>query len=868
MKSHSLRHQPPSQYVKQTFEDAASKPESERFAFLDEACANDAELRREVESLLNSLTQSGQFLEPPDEPTTMPHDNTLAGKQIGPYRIERIIGEGGMGAVYKAVRDYGQYQKNVAIKVVRGALWNEHILERFELERETLARLQHPNIAQLLDGGTTDDGVPYVVMEYVEGIPLDAYCDEHQLDISERLKLFRTICSAVHYAHQNLIVHRDLKPGNILVDATATPKLLDFGIAKILDASQQVEASEMTRAGLRFITPEYASPEQLRNENITTKSDIYSLGVVLFKLLTGKRPYDFRNQLPHEISRAVCEELPQRPSTVVLKETSRLGNENTEPKPEAVSALRDTNPHKLSRQLSGDLDNIILKALEKDHEKRYGSVEHLSEDIRRHLEGLPVFARNATLAYRVTKFVGRHKPGVAAAATIILLSVGGVLATLWQASKATKEAAKAEQINLLLQEMLASADPAKSGKDVTVVQTLDRAVERVERELVLQPEIAASVLHTIGETYLALGQYEKADRDLKHSLVLRQQVLGSEHEGIATVLHSLAFLAQLRSNHTEADSLYRRAIAMHRTMSPAPDNHLASMLSDYGTLLHERSENDKALQVLRESLEIFQGIGGNDSKEYAIALTNLGSALKDNGQLGAADSVYRLALDIMKRTLGEDHIDVAQAINNFAFVLVNEGNDDEAEKCFRQSLAIRKKVLGDKHPEVALALANLAGLILKKGNLDEAEQLSQESLRLYRATVNPDNLRLSSSLVFLGRIANTKGNASRAEKYLTEALAIRKKVLPPGHYGILGTEAELGRAFTLQKRFIEAERLLTQAHEKLQTTMGEKHQAPKTALNYLRELYRVWGKRGKANSIGGENPVNATPQQPAPIERK
>jgi serine/threonine-protein kinase len=830
--------------VRKVFEEAVLVPSHERRAWLHHTCREAPDILNEVELLLRSHDMLGNFLEPPEPSPQSATISTLAGKRIGPYRIVSLIGEGGMGTVYKAVRDYGHVQKQVAIKVVRGMLVNEGIIERFEQERETLARLQHPNIAQLLDGGTADDNTPYLVMEYIEGIALDAYCDKHKLDVAARLHLFRTICDAVHYAHQNLIVHRDLKPGNILVDATGTPKLLDFGVAKILDTAQHGDSSEMTKAGVRFITLAYASPEQLRNETITTKSDIYSLGVLLFTLLTGQRPYDFGTQLPHEISRAVFEQVPYKPSTIALKAS-------------ASSIPVGVHPQKLSHQLRGDLDNIILKALEKNHEKRYSSVEHLSEDIRRHLAGLPVSARSATLGYRTAKFIARHKVGVAAVATIVLLVVGGIATALWQANKATKEAAKAEQINAFLQEMLSSADPARSGKDVTVVQTLDRAAERVDKELGTQPEIAASVLHTMGETYLSLGQYDKAERDFRRSLALRERVFGREHEENATLLHSLAFLAQLRTQHAAADSLYQLAITMHKRTTPNPDGHLFSMLSDYCTLLRERHEVAKALATIQEALVLATDATGLSGREYGIALSNYASALKDNGDNVRADSVYRHALHIMKQELGTEHIDIAQAMNNFALVLMQEGKDDEAEDLLRQSLGIRKKVLGDSHPEVALAMTNLAGMALKRNNIAEAEQLSNDALRLYRATINPDNLRISSALLFLGRIANTRGNASQAESLLTEALTMRKSILPPNHYGVVGVEAELGKARLLQKRYAEAERILLHAHNTLSATMGRNHSATIAATRYLVELYTTTGNENKRREYERQLPTPA-----------
>lgn len=824
--------------IKAIFELVLDAPADSREELLREQCRDDNGLKNEVESLLRSYAHSGEFLEPPSSEHPAVHHfsrtaDQTTGKHFGPYRIERLIGHGGMGDVYEAVRDDGQFQKRVAVKLVRHASLSSDLVARFHQERQTLARLEHPHIARLLDGGTTPDGLPYLVMEYVDGIQLDRFCDTNKLSVAARLDLFRKVCGAVHYAHQNLVVHRDLKPGNILVTPDGVPKLLDFGVAKFLDNTQQSLPLDVTRVGLRFITLEYASPEQVKGEAVTTASDVYSLGVLLYRLLTGRSPYDFKTRLPHEMTRVVCEEQPPKPST-----TS---------KHRAPEAFPDISKDKLRRLLAGDLDNIILKALQKDPSRRYSSVEQFAEDIRRHREGLPVLARPDTVAYRTAKFVKRNTIGVVATAVVVLAVAGGVFATLWQANKATREAAKVEQINQFLQEMLSSADPAKSGKDVTVVQALDRAVERADRELVLEPEIAASVLHTIGETYLALGQYEKAERDLRRSITMREQTFGDEHEDVATGLASLAFLQQLKGDHGTSDSLYQLAIAMHKRTSE-PDGHLGSMLGDYGSLLREEHKTEKALEVLRESIEVTRMTAGKESREFGIVLANLGSALQDVNQLSAADSAFREGLAILKRTLGEEHIDVAQISNNFAFVLMNEGKGDEAMMLFRESLAIRKKVLGNDHPEVALALANLSGFELNRQNIDEAERLARESLKLFRATVSPDNLRLSTSLMVLGRIANLRGDPVNAQNYLEEVLRIRRKNLRPGHFGIVGVEVEIGRALTLQKRLLEAESVLTEAYTSLKASVGEDHQVTVATVKYLGELYRDWGKPEQARA--------------------
>jgi serine/threonine-protein kinase len=817
--------------IKHIFEEATAKPESERSEFLDRACEHNTDLRGEVESLLASLTSSGQFLEPPSalrEPHTAADLNI--GKHFGPYRIEHLIGHGGMGAVYKAVRDDGQFHKLVAIKLVRPGAWWQELSRRFHQERQTLARLEHPNIAALLDGGTTADGTSYLIMEFIDGRPIDTYCDEEHLSISERLALFRVVCAAVQHAHRNLIVHRDLKPGNILVTANGIPKLLDFGIAKLLDESHHAEPHDVTRVGLRFVTLEYASPEQIKGEVVTTASDVYSLGVLLYKLLTGRSPYQFKSRLPHDMTRTICEQQPLKPSTGPQKPEH--------PSPDSllrVSSARGVSPERLRRQLSGDLDTILLKALHKDPQRRYLSVEQFSEDLRRHLEGLPVFARPDTLDYRVTKFVRRHAIGVTAIAVILLAVVGGLIGILWQANKATKEAAKAEQINSFLREMLSSADPAKIGKDVTVAQTLDLAVQRVDKELGSQPEIAASVCRTIGETYIALGLYDKARVQLERSLRLWEDVLGPEHEEIATTIHSLAYLTQLSGAYAIADSLYQIAIAMHRKTHPSADQHLVSMMSDYGTLLRDRRQSERAVQVLRESVELGRAVSGTDSKDYAYALSNLGPALLDLHELAATESVYMIAIPLMKKFLGEGHIDLANAENNLAFVLLEKNDSTGAEKLFRHSLQIRRTVLGNDHPEVTIGLVNLSGLLLRQGNVEDAEKLASEAVAILRKSVQPDNVKLSSALLMTGRALNLKHESRRAEPYLREALKIRLRAFSADNPAVVAVQSELGSALLKQRRYAEAEGVLAGAYEKLRSALGENHTATKEALHNLTE---------------------------------
>jgi len=419
---------------------------AERAAYLAKAC-QDEWVRAEAQALLAAYEEAGDFIEEPAfaKVAGLSIDDTLTsaiGRRIGPYQIVREIGRGGMGVVYLAVRADDEYHRQVAIKFAWPGQGSSEMLRRFRQERQILANLDHPNIARLLDGGTTEDGLPYVVMEYIAGAPITDYCDQHKLNITERLKLFLTVCSAAAYAHRNLIIHRDLKPSNILVAADATPKLLDFGIAKLLTPDDQADLTALTCAGLRMMTPDYASPEQVRGEAITTVSDVYSLGVVLYELLTGHRPYRFKNRLLPEMERVISEQEPERPSVMIshaVAETTSDGSPRKQRTPESVSLPREGKPEKLRGRLAGDIDNILLMALRKDAQQRYQSVEELSADIRRHLQGEKVIARQHTIGYRVGKFVRRHRVGVGATAVLIVTLIAGIVTTSWQARKATDQ---------------------------------------------------------------------------------------------------------------------------------------------------------------------------------------------------------------------------------------------------------------------------------------------------------------------------------------------------------------------------------------------------------------------------------------------
>lgn len=540
------------QQVRNVFHKILPLDAAERASHLDKACASDAELRREVESLLQADGQAGSaFLNTPavqlkPEPADAHHVPSRVGRRIGAYTILEEIGHGGMGEVYRAVRADGEFSQQVAIKLVRGGYNPSSILERFRNERQILAGLDHLNIARLLDGGTDGDGSPYLVMEFVDGETIDSYCDTHQLNVTRRLELFRQVCAAVRYAHQRLVIHRDLKPGNILVTKDGVPKLLDFGIAKILDPSL---GAETTLA--RPMTPEYASPEQIRGESITTASDIYSLGVVLYQLLTGRSPYRVQTCTPHELSQAITQAEPDPPSIAVLRSARPAeGGELPPPTPEQVSAPREGSPAKLLRRLVGDIDNIVLKALRKEPQRRYASVDQFDEDIHRHLTGLPVSARKDSWNYRAGKFAQRHKAGVAAAALVLVMLIAGVVTILREARIASENQRKAEkrfnEVRKLADSLIFEIHdsikglPGATAARKLIVQRsreyLDSLAQEATGDVSLQRELA-SAYERLGTVQgdadgASLGDAQGGLQSLQKALAIRQGIARTNPENV------------------------------------------------------------------------------------------------------------------------------------------------------------------------------------------------------------------------------------------------------------------------------------------------------------------------------------------------
>lgn len=676
------------QEINKIFSLALSRPPSVRPAYLDVICSDNAALREPVAALLAAVEEAANSSAPTVTQTAAPlqweEKDGLAGTRIGAYLLEREAGRGGMGLVYLATRADGQFEQTVALKLVKPDPFSQEWVARFQQERQTLARLHHPNIALLHDGGVSEQGWPYFAMEYIDGLPIDLYCQRQRLNLAARLRLFREVMAAVQYAHQNLIVHRDLKPSNILVTSDGVPKLLDFGIAKWLNEDA---ALHITSINHRVLTPEYASPEQIKGEAITTASDIYTLGVLLYHLLTGRSPYRLSHYTSHELERAIREQEPEPPSAAMNRTQPGKG-EKSSPALPPEEFIVDGNPEKWRRSLRGDLDNITLKALAKEPAKRYSSVEQFSEDLRRHFEGLPVSARPNSLTYLSVKFMRRNKAVMFASAMLMVIVIFMVNTNL-QSQRISRERDKTNQVSKFLEQVFIASDPNESrGDTVTARELLDRGATRVRSELRNQPEEQARLLNQIGDIYRKLGRHDRAEPLLREALEIRRRIHGNEHIDVTASLNSLGSLLQYQGKYTEAEPLLREALSTNRKLL------------------------------------------GNQHYDVAISASNLGLALIEEGKLDEAEPFFHEAVTILRWLFPDGHEDLAATQNNLGLISMAKGDYVSAEREFRDVLVMTRKVLASGNPTLGFPLRNLATALYKQKKYREALPLLREALPL------------------------------------------------------------------------------------------------------------------------------------------
>ncbi len=806
---------------------AMERDPAERDRFLDEQCPDDTDLRAQVLSMLDVASESEDFLDALGTEHLAPildaeREPMAAGQAVGPFTVVRELGRGGMGVVYLAERTDGQFEQQVALKLLKLGMDSQAILKSFLRERQILAWLRHDAIAQLFDGGLTDDGRPYFAMEYVPGASITEYCDAKKLTVTERLRLLRRVGDAVQYAHRNLVVHRDLKPSNVMVTESGDVKLLDFGVAKILDD----DASNRTLTGFSAMTPECASPEQLLGKPVTTTTDVYALGLVLYELLTGRGPYRFESRSIPEIARFIAETPPTLPSTAVrhTDELRRRGGETVAISPRTVSEARGTRPDRLRRELTGDLDTIVLTAIQENPERRYASVEAFMEDIDRFLDGMPIRARPDTLGYRLRKFARRNALAVGAATVIAFLLVGSAVMSKIQQSQTEREREKVEQVNDFVLDLFQAANPATQGggNSVTARELLDLGVERVDSDLANRPLVQAEMLTMIGASYRALGLYDVAEPLLRRSLSIRERELGANHTDVAESLNELGSVTSLLGNAEEGEELKRRALTMWQKVHRGDHVAIAHGLGSLASSVRKKGNYDEADSLARAALAMHKRIYGPKHLEVAEGMVILANCLLAKDEFAQAEELYRDALDLRQEIHGGDHVTIAGVMSNLGVLLADLERLDEAESLHREALAMQRRLRDSKSVRIVPAMNNLAGVLGRKGELEEAEALHREALVLRRGQFGDESSDVALGLNNLATIVQRQGKMDEAEELYRESLAINRKIL--GDHPRVALSQHNFAAFLRERGdYDQAVEQHRESLELLQTKLGPEH---------------------------------------------
>ncbi len=876
------------QRIKSIYQKALDLPAGERAVFVREAAGEDDALSDEILALLDAPTDDDAIEGIVDQAAREAEQIDVKGRRIGPYRVLDILGQGGMGQVFLAERADDEFEQRVAIKMASWLNASPELIERFRLERQILARLEHPGIARILDGGRTDSGIPYFVMEYVDGTSIDRYCDAGGLSVRERLKLFSRVCDAVDYAHRRLIVHRDLKPGNILVDGLGEPRLLDFGIAKILEDGAYERA--VTRTGSRVMTPEYASPEQVRGEPASVATDVYALGVLLYRLISGHSPYGDVATTPGSIERAIVETDPKRPSTVVTEATA------TEASAAAIAAIGATTPAKLQRLLSGDLDNIVLKALQKEPERRYASARQLKEDIENYLADRPVAARADSLGYVAGKFLRRNRWSVAAAgtfvATIVAMTVFYTAQLANERNTARLEAERATEIADFLTDLFAEADPRRNlGEPLSARQMLDRGAGRIAAELVGQPELQAALMVTIGRSYQEMRENRVSRDYLTAALETAETTLGETHPNTVELRHLLALarthvgepataealfaknLAIQRDRHgpgslevareikqlalvddqlgryAEAEARFREALAMSRRLGEPGQDLLVSTLLDYGAMLRRLDREPEEEPILLEALAIRERQHGREHPDYAAVLNNLGNHYFRRGALARASQYMQEHVALQRRFAGEDGVAYGNALANYSALVLAEGRDEEALALLDEAIVIFGKGYGTDSVPYAFITENKANILKDLKRYADADPLYRRTLEIIADRLGRDHSDYAFTLSNYGGMLVDAGRYPEAERTLRDAVATFTGAHGPGYSRTMLAEVKLAQALEPQDKLDDALAVATNAVATARQAFPEPHMKLVNAIRVLAIVHRERREYGEADTL-------------------
>jgi eukaryotic-like serine/threonine-protein kinase len=851
--------------VEQLVQEALELEARQQGEFLERHCAGDKSLRREVESLLafgkdadnfmqaSALQVAAQALATEDYAPQRREENGQV-RSIGPYQLLTKLGEGGMGQVWLAEQT-APLQRRVALKLIRWGMYDDTLLHRFQAERQSLAVMDHPSIAKVFDAGATQEGQPYFVMEYVAGVVITDYCDLKKLKIHDRLELFVKVCEGVQHAHQKTIIHRDLKPANILVveiDGKPVPRIIDFGLAKATNTGIGGESLH-TRLGSFVGTPGYMSPEQCdpATQDVDTRTDVYSLGVVLYVLLAGNLPFDtheWKNKPLDEMLRRLREEDPPRPSTKISTDRDTSS---------ATAEARGTEPRQLVSVLSGDLDCITMKAVEKDRARRYSTPSDLAADIRRYLNNEAVLAVPPSPAYRARKLARRYRTALITACAFGLVLIAAAVIIIRQSMRANREAAVAAAVSDFLQnDLLAQASAAtqsgpsaKPDPDLKVRTALDRAAERIEGKFAKQPDVEAAIRNTIGQTYTDLGIYRDAGKQLERALDLRRRVLGPEHPDTLKSMNSLAVVYWYGGKYPQAEDLHRQTLEIkRRVLGPEHPDTLRSM-NGLAAVYVDEGKYPQAEALHSQTLEIRRRVLGPEHPDTLMSMNNLAVVYYYEGKYPQAEALDSQILEIRHQVLGPEHPNTLMSMHNLALVYNSEGKYPQAEALYNRTLEIQRRVLGPEHPGTLITMANLGLVYDSEGKYAQAEALDRQTLELKRRVLGPEHPDTLMSMNNLGVVYDDEGKYAQAEALDSQTLELKRRVLGPEHDATLRSMTNLALAYVDEGKYTQAEALDRQALEIQRHVLGPEHPDTLRSMNKLANIYNDEGKYTQAEDL-------------------
>jgi serine/threonine protein kinase/tetratricopeptide (TPR) repeat protein len=842
-------------------DEALELPTADRAAWLASIYARDTGLAVDLQALLaeHDRVHASRFLEQLAPLAARAElTQSLTGQAVGAYRLTSLIGQGGMGSVWLAERCDGRFEGHVAVKLLNIALMGRVGEERFRREGTILARLTHPHIARLIDAGVTPTAQPYLILEHVAGSTIDKYCDEHALSIEARVRLFLDVLDAIGHAHANLIVHRDIKPANVLVSRDGHVKLLDFGIAKLLerDAEWAAPVSTLTSDAGSALTPEFAAPEQVTGGAVTTATDVYALGVLLYVLLTGQHPAGAAVQSPATLLHAIVDTDPKRISDAVVSDKESREALGRHAARCGVTAAR------LQRILRGDLDTIVAKALKKNAVERYASVTALADDLRRFLQHEPISARPDSVTYRTGRFVRRHARGVTMAAVVVLV-LGGSTAFYTsrlarERDRAQREAVKATRVSELMVGLLSGADPMnrKTGEEPTVRGLLDAGAEQAQRDLAGQPDVQADILTALGRVYRRLGVFDKAQTLLEHALAVGRTAYGAEHVRLAQTLNDLGVLLTDKGDYAGAARTLEQALTMRRTLLGPEHADVAVTLVELGRVYQDLGFNQRADPLLRESLAVRRKVLGESDRETAVSLNGVASVLRLNGDLKGAELLLRQSFELNRTTRGEYHINTGTSLHDLAIVTASRGDYASAESQFRQALATNRRALGDSHPIVAMTLNGLARVLLDQGRYDEAKAALESALDIARPALGRDHQLVAIYTMNLASVQLARKDPVAAEALVREGLRVRmlapglvpnrRRTFPEDDWSIGAGRSLLGATLVARGEFAEAEPVLLDALRELHGMPSPPRRDVTDTVTRLIHLYEAWGRPDSA----------------------